>query len=196
MVSCVYRKCQTRAGVSEDVNMTFECITITYSKFSNTVLVWMTPESTSINRVTISGAQLDFCLHRFKCELPNQHIANCILPHELFPNIFLISTVGSHDMSYVTKHVYEAKSLISYPDSCWVPTLWLLRSDQHTYCSRCVVLLVYNVMRSSICATYFQECLKSSYRGNKEHHIIRITQPIYPGTSYIAPYTCCLEVMV
>ena len=38
MVSCVHRKCQTRAGVSGDVNMTLECVTITDSKFSNRVL--------------------------------------------------------------------------------------------------------------------------------------------------------------
>ena len=54
--------------------------------------------------------------------------------------------------------------LISEPDSCWEPTLWLLWSDQHTYCFRYVV---YNVMRSSICVTYLQECLKSCYRGCK-----------------------------
>ena len=29
MVSCVHRKCQTRAGVSRDVNKTLECVTIT-----------------------------------------------------------------------------------------------------------------------------------------------------------------------
>ena len=39
MVSCVHRKCQIRAGVSGDVNKTFECVTITDSKFSNRVLV-------------------------------------------------------------------------------------------------------------------------------------------------------------
>ena len=38
MVSCVYRKCQTRAGVSGDVNKIPECVTITESKFSNRVL--------------------------------------------------------------------------------------------------------------------------------------------------------------
>ena len=40
MVSCVHRKCQTRAGVSGDVNKSFECITITDSQFSNRVLVY------------------------------------------------------------------------------------------------------------------------------------------------------------
>ena len=35
MVSCVYRKYQTRAGVSGNVNKTLECVTITDSKFSN-----------------------------------------------------------------------------------------------------------------------------------------------------------------
>ena len=39
IVSCVHRKCQTRAGVSGDVNKTRECVTITDSKFSNRVLV-------------------------------------------------------------------------------------------------------------------------------------------------------------
>ena len=35
MVSFVHLKCQTRAGVSGDVNKTLECVTITDSKFSN-----------------------------------------------------------------------------------------------------------------------------------------------------------------
>ena len=35
MVSCVHCKCQTRAGVSVDVNKKLECVTITDSKFSN-----------------------------------------------------------------------------------------------------------------------------------------------------------------
>ena len=35
MVSCIHRKCQTRAGESGDVNKTFECATKTDSKFSN-----------------------------------------------------------------------------------------------------------------------------------------------------------------
>ena len=39
MVSCVHRKCQTRAGVSGDVNKTLECATITDSKLSIRVLV-------------------------------------------------------------------------------------------------------------------------------------------------------------
>ena len=38
MFSCVHRKCQTRAGVSGDVNKTLECVTITDSKLSNRVL--------------------------------------------------------------------------------------------------------------------------------------------------------------
>ena len=37
-VSCVHRKCQTRAGVFGDVNKTLECVTITDSKLSNRVL--------------------------------------------------------------------------------------------------------------------------------------------------------------
>ena len=53
MVSCVHRKCQTLAGVSGDVKKTLECVTIADSKFSNRVLVRMTPKSTSINGVTI-----------------------------------------------------------------------------------------------------------------------------------------------
>ena len=39
MVSCAHHKCQTRAGVSGDVNMTLECVTIADSKLSNRVLV-------------------------------------------------------------------------------------------------------------------------------------------------------------
>ena len=38
MVSCGHRKCQTRAGVSGDVNKTLERVTITDSQFSNRVL--------------------------------------------------------------------------------------------------------------------------------------------------------------
>ena len=38
MVSCIRRKCQTRAGVSGDINKTLECVTITDSKLSNRVL--------------------------------------------------------------------------------------------------------------------------------------------------------------
>ena len=39
MVSSIHRKCQTRAGVSGDINKTPECVTKTESKFSNRVLV-------------------------------------------------------------------------------------------------------------------------------------------------------------
>ena len=46
MVSCVHRKCQTRAGVSGDINKTLECVTITDIKLPNRVLVrklnWVT----------------------------------------------------------------------------------------------------------------------------------------------------------
>ena len=66
MVSCVHRKCQTRAGVSGAINKTLECVTITDSKLSNRVLEWMTSKSTSINGVTIWLEQLDFCLNRCK----------------------------------------------------------------------------------------------------------------------------------
>ena len=38
MVSCIHRRCQTRTGVSGDVNKTIECVTITDSKLSNRVL--------------------------------------------------------------------------------------------------------------------------------------------------------------
>ena len=38
MVSCIHSKCQTRAGVSGDVNKILECVTITDSKLSNRVL--------------------------------------------------------------------------------------------------------------------------------------------------------------
>ena len=34
-------KCQTRAGVSGDINKTLECVTITDSKLSNRVLEWI-----------------------------------------------------------------------------------------------------------------------------------------------------------
>ena len=159
MASCVHRKCQTRACASGDINKTLECVIITDSKFSNRVRKWMTPKSTSMKVLTIWLEQLDFCLNRCQWKLPDQHIANCILPDELFFNILMISTVYSHEIS---------KFLISEPDSSWVPTLWLIWPDQHAHCFRCVV---YNVMRSSICATYLQECLKSSYRGCKWHHI-------------------------
>ena len=38
MVSCVHRKCRTRAGVSGDITKTLECVTITDIKLSNRVL--------------------------------------------------------------------------------------------------------------------------------------------------------------
>ena len=38
MVSCVHRKCQTRAVVSGDINKTLECVPITDGKLSNRVL--------------------------------------------------------------------------------------------------------------------------------------------------------------
>ena len=38
MVSCVHRKCQTRAGVSGDNEM-LECVAVIDSKYSNRVLV-------------------------------------------------------------------------------------------------------------------------------------------------------------
>ena len=100
MVSCVHRKCQTRAGVSGEVNKTLESVTITDSKFSNRDLEWMTAKSTSINLVTIRLEQLEFCLNMCRWELPDQHVANCILPPELFFNILIICSVCSHDMSY------------------------------------------------------------------------------------------------
>ena len=39
MVSCDYRKCQARAGISGDIYKSFECVTITDSTFSQRVLV-------------------------------------------------------------------------------------------------------------------------------------------------------------
>ena len=51
--------------------------------------------------------------YRCKWDLPEQNIANCILPPELFPDIFIISTVCSHDMSEITKLGYKAKFFIS-----------------------------------------------------------------------------------
>ena len=53
MISCVHRRCQTRAFVSGDVNESFECVTITDSRVSYKVLVRMTPKNTSINCVII-----------------------------------------------------------------------------------------------------------------------------------------------
>ena len=49
MVSCVHRKCLTRAGVSRDINKSFECVIITDSKLSNRVMVSMTPKGKPIN---------------------------------------------------------------------------------------------------------------------------------------------------
>ena len=60
------------------INKSLECVTITDREFSNRVMVWMTPKSTSINRVTILLEQFDFCLPRYNWEIPGQHIANCI----------------------------------------------------------------------------------------------------------------------
>ena len=83
-----HRKWPTGAGVSWDINNSFECVTITDSKFSNRVLVWMTTKSTTINCV---GA---IWLEHFECLPPlvqMRHITNFILPAELFFNIFIIS---------------------------------------------------------------------------------------------------------
>ena len=82
--------------------------------------------------------------------LPDQHIANCILPPELIPNIFIISTVCSHTMSKVTKLIYKAMFFISKLNSCWVKALWLLWSDQHWYCFRCVVFNVPTVSEEQL----------------------------------------------
>ena len=136
---------------------------ITDSKFSNRVLDWITPKSTSINGITY-----DLNSWIFVSRGANENFLTSILPlHFAFWIVFsinIISAVCSHDMSKVTKLLYLAKFLISEPDSCWEPALWLLWPDQHTYCFRCVV---YNVTRSSKSATYLQDYLKSSYRGCK-----------------------------
>ena len=84
MVSWVHRKFQTRVGESEDINKGFEYVTITDTKFSNRVQVWMTPKSTFINWVTMWLEQLNFRLCRWKWELPDQHIANWLLCPHLF----------------------------------------------------------------------------------------------------------------
>ena len=39
MVSCIHCKCQTRDGVSWDINKSFECVIITDSTVSNRVLL-------------------------------------------------------------------------------------------------------------------------------------------------------------
>ena len=44
-----------------------------------------------------------FCLNRCKWELPDQHIANCIFPLELFFNILIISTVCSPQLTTFIK---------------------------------------------------------------------------------------------
>ena len=133
----------------------------TDSKFSSRVLVRMTPKNTTINWVTIWLEQLEFCLHRSKWELSDQPTAFCHL--NCFFNIHVISTVCSHDMCQATKLLHKAKFLISYRDSCWVPTLRLLRSDQLTYCFRCDV---YNVMRPTYAwHTSKSVWWKSSYHG-------------------------------
>ena len=107
--SCVHCKCQTRAGLSGDINKSFEGVTITDTKFSKRVLMCVTPKSTWINWVTVWLERFDFSLHWCKWELPDQHIANCILTPELFFNIFNDSTVCSRDMSYEAKYVQKAK---------------------------------------------------------------------------------------
>ena len=133
MVSCVYRKCQTRTGVSAYVNMTFECVTIIDSEFSNRVLVWTTPKSTSIKGITIWLEQLDFCLHMWKWELPYQHIAYCILPSGLFfQYLYHFDSLQSWHVLGITKLPDKAKFLISEPDSCWVPTVRSRRTSIHT----------------------------------------------------------------
>ena len=51
--SVAFIKYQTQAGLLGDINKSFECVTITDSKFPNKDLVRMMPKSTSRNWVTI-----------------------------------------------------------------------------------------------------------------------------------------------
>ena len=72
MVSSVHCKCQTRAGVSEDINKSFECVTITDSKIANRVLT----KSTSLKWVPMRLEQFDFCLRWCKWEHRNGNCRN------------------------------------------------------------------------------------------------------------------------
>ena len=51
MVSCVHRKFQTRAGLSGDINKSFEYVTIADSKFSNRVLHGMNDAREHIHKL-------------------------------------------------------------------------------------------------------------------------------------------------
>ena len=109
------------------------------------------PKSTSINGVTIWLEQLEFCLHRCKWEFPDQHIANCTLPSELFFNILIISIIWSYDMCKVTNLLNKAKFLISEDNSSWEPTMWLLwRTCIHT---------VFVVSRGPAYARHISKCV-------------------------------------
>ena len=83
---------------------------------------------------------IGFFLNRCKWELPDQHIAHCILPPELSFNILIISTVCSYEVSY-------RQSQIPWPSSTTIPlsstkpssSFSMPWSVQHIYYFRCVV---------------------------------------------------------
>ena len=99
MVSWVHRKCQTRAGVSGDVLKTLECVTKTESKFPKSSGMNNAKENIHkwVNNMTWT---VRFCPNRCKWELPDKHIPNSILPHELLYNILIISTAPQLSSSF------------------------------------------------------------------------------------------------
>ena len=166
MVCCVHRKRQTRAGVSGDFNKQFECVTITDSKFSNRVLTWVTPEITSINWVTIWLEQLDFCLHRCKWEIPDH--AYCQLH---FP--FWI----------VLQYPYHLERNSSTKLSSSSPSLTLV--------------VLYTKSLDSAYARHTSKSVEEQLpwvlvTPYHQHNSVNLPTHLL----YIAPYTCCLEVMV
>ena len=130
--------CPTRAGVSGCINRWFECVTITDSKFSNRELVLV--KRTSINGATIWHEQLDFCLHRYKWDLPDQHIANCILPSEL---LFPISLSSRQSAVMKCQRKWNSSTKLNSPfPSLTVVEYWLWvcfgRTSIHTVFLCCI----------------------------------------------------------
>ena len=120
MISCVHRKWQTRACVSEDINKSFECVTITDSKFSSRVLE-RTPKRAFVNRLTISQYNI---IRFFASVGTKENFLICMLPTAFcLLNCFLISLSSRHfavmTCAIITKLLDTAKFLISEPDASW-----------------------------------------------------------------------------
>ena len=134
MVSCGHRKCQTRAGVSRNIIKSFEFVSVTDNKFYNRVMVWMTPKSKPINYTTIwliiNEFLPPFVQMRTFSPAYKLHFASW----RIFQYLYHLDSLQSWP---VLGNKTRLKFLIPEPDSCWVPTQWLLWCIP-TYCFRWV----------------------------------------------------------